>query len=139
MNEQQITLVQETFERVKPQAPVVAATFYNTLFSMDPNLRPLFKAPLREQGDKLMSMLAVAVSGLRRLDTIVPAVEALGRRHAGYGVDNSHYATVGAALLQTLRNGLGDDFTPEVEAAWTEAYTLLAGAMQAGAMEPSVN
>ncbi len=45
----------------------------------------------------------------------------------------SHYATVGRALLDTLRTGLGDAFTPDVAAAWGEAYELLAGVMLAAA------
>jgi len=85
---------------------------------------------MREQRRKLMTMLAMVVKGLERLDTLIPAVRALGERHAGYGVQDEHYATVGAALLWTLGQGLGDSFTPEVEAAWTVAYTVLADTMQ---------
>jgi nitric oxide dioxygenase len=136
MNMHQIALVQESFARVKPHSADAAATFYSTLFAQDPSLRSLFKTPLEQQGEKLMTMLAVAVSGLNRLEAILPAVEALGRRHAGYGVAPDHYATVGSALLATLRGALGDEFTPEVEGAWTTAYTLLAGAMQSGAVQP---
>ena len=81
-------------------------------------------------------MITVAVKGLNRLDTIVPAVRELGRRHAGYGVTEAHYRTVGAALIWTLEQGLGDDFTPEVQAAWVDVYTLLADTMkQAAAVE----
>jgi nitric oxide dioxygenase len=82
-----------------------------------------------------MKMLAVAVGGLDRLETIVPAVQALGVRHAGYGVTTAHYDTAAAALLWTLGQGLGDAFTPEVEAAWVAAYTVLATTMQAAAAE----
>ena len=77
--------------------------------------------------------MTVVVKSIDKLDTLIPAIEALGRRHAGYGVKPGDYATVGRALLDTLRMGLGEAFTPEVEAAWTEAYTLLARVMQAAA------
>lgn len=80
---------------------------------------------------KLIGMLATAVNSLHKLDTIVPAVRDLGRRHKGYGVSDDHYAPVGAALLWTLEQGLGGDFTPDVRTAWTEAYTTLAGVMKA--------
>lgn len=129
MNPNQIDLVQRTFEAVRPIATEAAALFYGRLFELDPTLRPLFRGDLTEQGRKLMTTLAVVVKGLSRLDTILPAVEQLGARHAGYGVEEAHYDTVGAALLWTLRQGLGTAFTPEVEAAWTAAYTTLAGAM----------
>jgi hypothetical protein len=48
---------------------------------------------MTEQGRKLMAMLAMVVARLERLDEIVPAVEELGRRHAGYGVEDSHLRT----------------------------------------------
>ncbi|HTE35392.1 MAG TPA: globin domain-containing protein, partial [Reyranella sp.] len=88
-----------------------------------------FPQDMAEQKTKLMAMLATAVTNLHKLDTILPAVEALGARHKGYGVTAEQYAPVGAALLWILEKGLGPDFTPETKAAWTEAYTALAGAM----------
>jgi hemoglobin-like flavoprotein len=85
-----------------------------------------------------MQMLTVVVRGLDRLDQLVPAVEALGRRHAGYRVQDSHYHTVASALVWTLGKGLGDAFTPAVKAAWIEAYTLLATVMQRAAADEPV-
>ena len=126
-------LVQTTFAQLVPIADQAAALFYSRLFEMDPSLRPLFKTDLQEQGRKLMTMIDVCVSGLDRLDQLVPAVESLGRRHAGYGVTDAHYETVGGALLWTLEKGLGVDFTPDVKAAWTSVYTVLATTMKAGA------
>jgi hemoglobin-like flavoprotein len=82
-----------------------------------------------------MGLLREAVQGLDRLDQLVPDVRALGRRHAGYGVEDRHYATVASALLWTLERGLGAAFTPETRAAWTAAYALLATVMQEGAAE----
>lgn len=133
MNEVQIQLVQESFALVKPIASMAADLFYGRLFELDPALRPLFKGDLQEQKTKLMATLAFAVAGLDRPETILPTVQALGRRHVGYGVRPDHYDTVGAALLWTLAQGLGDRFTPEVEEAWVAAYTLLATVMQEAA------
>ncbi len=130
MNPNQVTLIQASFARVVPIAEDAATLFYARLFELDPALRPLFQSDLHEQGRKLMTMLVVVVRGLEQPDRLLPVVEALGRRHADYGVREAHYATVGTALLWTLRQGLGEQFTPEVEAAWTAAYTLLAGVMQ---------
>ena len=126
-------LVQTTFATLVPIADQAAALFYGRLFEMDPSLRPLFKGDLGEQGKKLMTMIGVAVKGLDTLDELVPAVKNLGRRHAGYGVKDAHYDTVGGALLWTLEKGLGSAFTPDVKAAWTTVYTVLATTMKAGA------
>jgi hemoglobin-like flavoprotein len=82
-----------------------------------------------------MQMIVAAVSGLSNLDKLVPAVKALGARHAGYGVTAADYAVVGEALVWTLEQGLGNEFKPEVRAAWAKVYDMLAAAMQAGVAE----
>lgn len=128
-------LVQQTFAEVEPIADVAARLFYARLFELDPALEPLFGSDMAAQGRKLMQMLTVAVQGLGRLDELVPAVRALGRRHVGYGVRDAHYATVGNALLWTLEHGLDDAFTPEVRDAWAAVYAVLADTMQQGAAE----
>ena len=79
----------------------------------------------------------VWVAGLGNLEKLSPVVRALGARHADYGVQPRHYMVVGAALLWTLEQGLGNDFTPEVREAWAGAYDLLSQVMQLGAMEPA--
>lgn len=130
MTEEQIKLVQMTWKQVEPIAKTAAELFYGRLFELDPALRPLFKSNIEEQGRKLMHMIGVAVRGLSKLDEIVPAVQAMGQRHAGYGVKDEHYDTVAAALLWTLEKGLQDAFTPAVKEAWTTAYVLLATTMK---------
>ena len=136
MNTETITLVQDSWSKVAPIADTAAQLFYGRLFELDPSLQPMFAhSDMAEQRKKLMQMLTVAVRGLSRLDEIVPAVQALGRRHVGYGVTDSHYATVGAALIWTLEQGLGDAFTPELRQAWVTTYTILADTMKDAARE----
>lgn len=133
MTPEEITLVQGTWQKVVPIKDTAAELFYGKLFELDPTLRPLFSGDMKEQGRKLMTMISVAVNGLTRLDTLVPAVQDLGRRHAGYGVKDEHYATVATALVWTLEQGLGAAFTPEVKAAWVKTYGVLAGTMKTAA------
>lgn len=127
----QIELVQSTWKTILPIENEAARLFYDRLFELDPQLKRLFRTEdLRAQGLKLTAMITAAVNGLKRLDAIVPAVQALGRRHAGYGVIDSHYDTVASALVWTLEQGLGDNFTPEVRDAWISVYNLLAKTMK---------
>ena len=135
MTPDEITAVRQSFTLVAPNARTAGVLFYDKLFALDPSLRSLFHGDINEQAAKLMQVLAFAVANLEKPDTLLPAVRALGQRHAGYGVRPAHYATVGAALLQTLDAGLGDAFTSEVKAAWTTAYTVIAGEMQSAAGE----
>ena len=130
MTDEQKSLVQESFALVAPISDKAAELFYNRLFELDPALKPLFKSNITEQGKKLMQMIGAAVKGLDDLNALLPAVQELGKRHVAYGVTEGHYDTVGEALLWTLEQGLGDNFTPDVKDAWTETYTVLATVMK---------
>lgn len=128
-----VELVQTSFEAVKPIAATAADIFYTKLFELDPNLKPLFPAAdedkMKEQGNKLMTMLSAAVAGLSNVEALIPVLQDLGKRHVAYRVEKSHYDTVGAALLGTLEAGLGDAFTPDVKQAWTDVYGVMASVM----------
>lgn len=138
MDPQHIELVQASFAKVSPIADQAAMIFYDELFERDSSLQSLFSSDLTEQRRKLMTMLGVAVNGLADWQIVRPIVASLGAKHIGYGVQPQHYATVGAALLATLGKGLGPDFTPEVEAAWTEVYAALSGEMQRAAATAAI-
>ncbi len=129
MTPKQIKLVQESFAKVAPISETAAALFYNRLFEMAPQVKAMFPADMTEQRKKLMATLAVVVNGLGNLESILPAVSALATRHVGYGAKREHYPVVGAALLWTLEEGLGDGWTPELADAWTAAYGTLSGFM----------
>src|SRR6476659_10183990 len=135
MTPQQIEIVQSSFTKLAPIAEAAAGLFYSRLFELDPDLKPLFKGDMKRQGMMLMSMIATAVRGLSNTEALVPMVRNLGRRHVGYGVKDSHYATVGQALIETLEKGLGSDFNAEMREAWVAAYSLLSSVMKAGAAE----
>jgi hemoglobin-like flavoprotein len=135
MTPQQIQVVQTTWKMVVPIADTAASLFYDRLFVLDPSLVPMFGNDMAEQRRRLMTMLGVAVTGLTRLDTIIPVLRNLGARHIGYGVKDEHYATVGAALLWTLEQGLGPAFTADARDAWSTAYGIVATTMQEGARE----
>jgi hemoglobin-like flavoprotein len=131
MSPEQKALVKETWQKVVPTADTAARLFYERLFEIDPTTRPLFEATnLAEQRRKLIQALTMVVHGLDRLEALLPTLADLGRRHARYGVRDSHYDSVGAALLWTLERGLGSAWTVEVKAAWSGAYSLMAGVMR---------
>lgn len=133
----QLQLVQQTFALVEPDAPAVAEAFYNRLFAIDPHLRNLFANDMTDQRERLMTMISTAVEGLSDLEALVPALEDLGVRHAGYDVSPADYDTVGEALLGTLEDGLGDAFSSDVREAWTVVYGLIAETMKSAAASSS--
>ncbi|WP_339948901.1 globin family protein [uncultured Albimonas sp.] len=135
MTPEQVALAQTSFRKVVPIADAAADIFYGRLFELEPGLRRLFPEDMAKQKRKLMQMLAVAVQSLHQPETVIPVARELGARHVGYGVEATHYGTVGAALLHTLEAGLGEDWTPEVAEAWGEAYAMISEVMKAGAAE----
>lgn len=137
MDSRQISLVQQSFEKAAGLGEAVAEIFYAELFAIDPSLRSMFRGDMREQGRKLLTTLAFVVRGLRQPEQIVPAAQKLAVKHVDYGVTARHYTLVGNALLRTLKKGLGDDFTPELRAAWIAAYQVLANVMREAAYGPA--
>ncbi len=129
MDDTQITMIQESFAKVVPIKDTAADIFYTRLFEIAPEVKPMFKGDLKEQGTKLMTTLGVVVNGLRDLDKIVPVAQQLAVKHVDYGVTAEHYTPVGEALIFTLEKGLGEAFTPELKEAWLGAYTTLSGVM----------
>jgi hemoglobin-like flavoprotein len=122
-------IVQSTWRAVLPVADTFAELFYGRLFSLDPDLRKLFRGDMVEQGRNLTAMLSVAAANVGKPERIMVALRQLGRRHVAYGVKPEHFAKVEDALLFALEHALIDVFTPEVKAAWRAAYTLLSSTM----------
>lgn len=134
MDEQTIRLLQASFAEVMAIRTQAAVLFYERLFAIDPALKPLFHdADMRSQEMKLMAALALVVGKLRQLDEVIPALEGLAVKHVAYGVEESHYATVGQALIETLSLAFAERFTPELRTAWLAAYGAISGVMIAAA------
>ncbi len=126
---EQIETLQSTWAMVVPIKERAAEIFYGRLFQLDPSVKPLFKGDMTAQGEKLMTSINLVITSLQNLGEVVPALQDLGKRHVAYGVTAEHYDTVGAALLWTLEQGLGDTFTEEVKDTWAAAYGVVAGVM----------
>jgi len=135
MTPEQIELVKSSWGKVVPISEQAAELFYGRLFELDPELKELFKGDMAEQGRKLMAMLNTAINSLDKLEEIVPAVQDMGRRHVDYGIKEEDYNTVGTALLWTLQQGLGDEFTKDVKDAWIETYAIVATTMKDAASQ----
>ena len=133
MTNEDVRLVQSSWAQVRPNSAQAAELFYSRLFAVAPQLKRLFKGDMQMQGQRLMRMIDTAVTELESVDDLIPVLEDLGRRHAGYGVRDADYDTVAGALLWTLEMGLGDAFTDDVKRAWTQSYTMLAETMKKAA------
>ncbi len=133
MTPEQKQLIKDSWVHILPIKEQAAELFYNRLFDTNPELRPLFKGDMKEQGRKLIAMLNTAVNGLDNFEGLIDPLKKSGKAHAGYGVQAEDYEKVGDAFLWTLEQGLGDAFTTDVRGAWTVAYTTVARVMIDGA------
>ena len=140
MTTNNIELVKGSWAMVaKMDMETVGGLFYNRLFEIMPEVKPMFsRSSIPEQSKKLLTMLSYVISKLDKLEDILDEVAKLARRHTQYGVIDEHYTAVGIALLWTLEQGLGEKWNEELKAAWTEVYMTLAGAMMASQKEPTI-
>ena len=137
LTDRQIELIETSFRQVRPIAGLAAELFYTRLFTIAPEVQPLFRSDMKQQGAKLMQVLGVVVGGLRRLDEVVPVAQDLAARHVVYGVTPAHYTPVGAALIHTLERSLDEGFSAEMREAWETAYALLSDVMVQSAYAPA--
>ncbi|MGB1546910.1 MAG: globin domain-containing protein [Alphaproteobacteria bacterium] len=135
MTPEEAKLVQETFKQLEANTDHVAAVFYERLFALDPSLRDLFRGDLETQGRKLITMLKMITKAIDSLYAILPAIETLAFQHVRFGVRPADYDTFGKALIEMLESELGPDCTPEVKAAWQQAYTEISSLMKEAAKD----
>jgi hemoglobin-like flavoprotein len=132
MTPQHIAVVRITWEQLRPISEQTAFLFYTRLFDQHPELHGLFKTDTREQGHKLLAMLDTAVASLEDFDALDADIRDLGARHVGYGVVDAHYNLFEDAMQWALSQGLGNAYTPEVEAAWSALFERISEIMRAG-------
>ena len=131
--------LQRTWALAAADADAAMDLFYATLFDMAPEARPLFSGvPMPDQKKKLAAAISLVVKSPDLPPSITCALQEMGRRHTGYGVEDAHYDALGAPLIETLATALGSEFTPAARTAWTDAYGAVAGHMKAGAAGGSV-
>jgi hemoglobin-like flavoprotein len=128
-------LLRSSFELVVQRQPQLVHRFYEILFERYPTVKPLFNrnAPARQE-QMLTEALVAVIDHLEDAAWLTGTLQQLGAKHRGYGVTPEMYGWVGDSLLATLAEVAGKDWTPQLAAAWTEAYGAIASLMQS---EPS--
>ena len=127
---EKLHLLRATFTRIDAQADIAGLVFYQKLFTLEPSLQSLFHTSIDLQTRKLMDSLRYIVATIENPTVLVPALEAMGRRHVTYGVRKPHYDLVIKALLETFEQILGDSFSPDVHEVWREALCFVAKSMK---------
>jgi hemoglobin-like flavoprotein len=125
--------LETSFDLVAPRGDQLMDEFYSRLFAAAPAVRPLFPDNMNRQKVMLLGALVLLRKSLRDLDSIVPKLRDLGARHVAYGAKPEHYPLVGSVLIASMAAIAGAAWTAEYEAAWAEAYDIVATTMLEGA------
>lgn len=139
MTQEQINIVQQSWKKVLPISKQAGLLFYDKLFEAAPGVRHLFKPDINEQANKLVMILGYVVGKLNRMEELLPEVQKLGARHNHYGTEPFHYEVVGQCLIATLKEGLGEEWTAEVQDAWITAYNMIKNVMIVAQAEVSTS
>ena len=126
---EELRMVQASLDRLRENFDSHSTFFYDALFRHAPQLRQMFRDDLTGQGMKFMTTLDVIVQKLDDEDQIAEQYTGLGKSHATMRVHAADFAPMEEALVETMRNALGDDFTSELEHAWRKAYAVVSSNM----------
>ena len=130
----QIELLETSFQAIVPCGEAFVTAFYERLFTRFPQTRAFFASTdMKEQRKKLLGALALVIENLRKPEVLTSALKGLGQRHVKYGVQPEHYPIVGAILLETFSDFLGERWTQAAHEAWAQAYEAVCAIMLEGA------
>ncbi|WP_368041105.1 globin domain-containing protein [Leisingera sp. ANG59] len=129
VNEAELKQLQDSYSKLKDAADKAPTYFYDALFRRAPELRQMFREDLEGQGMKFMTTLGVILAKLNDESAVSTQFQELGKTHASLGVLTPHFAPMEEALIDTLRNALGKEMTPELEGLWRVAFKEIAGKM----------
>ena len=116
-------LVTQTFYQIMSISDRAATKFYNRLFEIAPESKPMFDdTNMIEMRKKFIDMIATVVYSLDSIEQVKQAIRQLGERHKEYGVDKPDYDKVREAFLWMLKNELSTEYTSEVQQAWETVY-----------------
>jgi hemoglobin-like flavoprotein len=129
LTREEIMRVQTSFDQMWPNSSVMVDLFYARLFETLPETQPLFRGDMAQLKHKFIATLAVIVGSLDNLTGLLSVIGKLAKDHVHYGVEAAHYEPVGEALFWSLAQGLGESWTPDVEASWHKVYNFLSARM----------
>lgn len=124
-----IALVKATVPALESHGLTITRRMYERLFE-NAEIRDLFNQSHHGETGSQPKALAQAVLAYARnidtLDVLAGAVERIAQKHVALNILPEHYPHVANALLGAIADVLGEAATPEIAAAWGEAYWFLA-------------
>jgi hemoglobin-like flavoprotein len=135
MTEASLQRIAAHYNSVADSMPALAQSFYDRLFIVLPEARAMFKIDIALQSQHMAATLALIVRNMRFLDALEQPLKDFGAQHARVGVRPEHYPIVCRAMVDTLREGSGDKWSPELQTDWTGVLAMISRLMMEGARE----
>ncbi|XP_054758842.2 uncharacterized protein LOC129264905 [Lytechinus pictus] len=136
---EQKNLIKGSWRIVAPEKAKCGAILFAKLVTDHPNIGRLFPFggrnqsyqsllmddKLKAQGLLVMQTIGDAIRVLDNPDKLLPVLSELGKRHVSYGVTKSDFAPIGTALMNTLKETLGNSFNDNTKNAWLIFWQLI--------------
>ncbi|MFC7738599.1 NO-inducible flavohemoprotein [Roseomonas sp. GCM10028921] len=128
-SDQTISVVKATVPAMEAHGFEITRRMYARMFQNE-SIRDLFNQSHHgETGSQPKALAAAVLAYARNIDNLgvlSAAVERIAQKHVGLNILPEHYPHVAEALLGAIKDVLGEAATPEILAAWGEAYWFLA-------------
>lgn len=131
LSQETIAIIKSTVPVLEQHGKTITTVFYKNMFEKHPELLNIFNHANQSQGRQqtaLANTVYAAAANIDNLAAILPAVVQIAHKHKSLGIKEEHYPIVGYHLLGAIKEVLGDAATPEIIAAWGEAYGVIADA-----------
>ncbi|MGY3942616.1 globin domain-containing protein [Aeromonas tecta] len=132
MTTTQIELVQKAWGKVTALNTSYVLEVYEELFRLSPELINLFPDPVGMPIAKVSETLNTVITSLEQLDALGFIIRDLGRRHQKFNVQPHQFALLKQAMTIVLARRLGENFKPELAAAWSQMYDEVSALMLEG-------
>lgn len=124
-----LELIQATVPLLREHGVTITGVFYKNMFAGHPELYNVFNVSNQDGGEQKQALAAAVYAYAANIDNpeaLEPVLSRIAHKHASLGIQPSQYTIVGKYLLAAIVEVLGDAVTPDIAAAWDEAYWLLA-------------
>lgn len=133
MNAVQLENIRATFQQLAPNGPEHFERFVRRVRAASPSLGKLFPDAPRDHAQPYLAPCGMVVKNLHRLNAIEYLLLESGVRNHMLGLQPRDYGIIRDAMLETLREGMGEQWTHELHDDWTEAIQIVTSLMIRGA------
>ena len=131
LEESEIQLINNSWTVISKSKKSVRNTFYSNIFEVDPKLESLFRESFLAW-DSLPDSFEFMYKHMENLENVTLEIKRLGLKHKTFGVKPKTFAIGKDALVKTIDQYMGKDYTEELGNAWAKLFEYMAHYMILG-------